>query len=365
MNKKNVFIIISLFTVFLLVSCGDEKPSEGKDIEKVQKIYNKQGMDGFCDYLNKNAYVAVKDSSQNDATPLLIAIKEGELEKARLFIEKGASVNERDSTGKSFFDYAVDSSRKEVMDFAVSKIPVSYWNVTDTEDNLPVVKIIEQNFDFSIIKQCIDLTNDINHFNANCKTLLMYAAQCSFDVQTVKYLLDKGAQIDAKNSNEWTALMYAARYNPNPAVMEDLILRGANSDPNSVGLTVTILASCNPNPGVLLTLLKYKNEINSVADNGKSAIMYACENNQNASVIKMLIDNGADLNAKDLNGKTVREYMSANTSLTTSDMAIAWKTLEENVFADSRDIISDENNETMNSEVSITTNDSTETILEN
>ena len=158
----------------------------------------------------------------------------------------------------------------------------------------------------------------------------MYAAQSNVDVRTVKYLLDKGAKIDVKNSNEWTALMYAARYNPNPAVMEDLILRGANSEPNSVGLSITMLASCNPNPGVLLTLLKYKNEINAVTDKGKTALMYACENNQNANVIKMLIDNGADLNAKDSGGKTVREYMSTNTSLTASDMGVAWKTLEEN-----------------------------------
>ena len=158
----------------------------------------------------------------------------------------------------------------------------------------------------------------------------MYAAQCSFDVRTVKYLLDKGAKIDSKNSNEWSALMYAARYNPNPAVMEDLILRGASSEPNSVGLTITMLAACNPNPGVLLTLLKYKDEINASTDKGKTALMYACENNQNAAVIKMLIDNGADLAEKDSDGKTVREYMSANTSLTASDMGIAWKTLEEN-----------------------------------
>ena len=45
----------------------------------------------------------------------------------------------------------------------------------------------------------------------------------------------------------------------------------------------------------------------------------------------MLIDNGADLSAKDSVGKTVREYMSANTSLSASDMGIAWKTLEENI----------------------------------
>ena len=330
MNRKNIFVFTLMLFSLIFVSCGDKKSPEEKEFAKVQKIYDKKGIDGFCKYLDKNKYIAVKDASKDDATPLLIAIKNGDLEKAKLFLEKGASPEEKDSKGKDLIDYASENSNSEVIDFAVSKMPFFYWNQSDSESNLPFIKIIKNNSNFDIVKKCIDLTNNINPLDKDGKTPLMYAAQCNADVRTTKYLLDKGAKIDSKTNNEWTALMYAARYNPNPAVMEDLILRGASSEPNSVGLTITMLAACNPNPGVLLTLLKYKDEINASTDKGKTALMYACENNQNAAVIKMLIDNGADLAAKDSDGKTVREYMSANTSLTASDMGIAWKTLEEN-----------------------------------
>lgn len=330
MNRKNIFVFTLMLFSLIFVSCGDKKSPEEKEFAKVQKIYDKKGIDGFCKYLDKNKYIAVKDASKDDATPLLIAIKNGDLEKAKLFLEKGASPEEKDSKGKDLIDYASENSNSEVIDFAVSKMPFFYWNQSDSESNLLFIKIIKNNSNFDIVKKCIDLTRDINHADKDGKTPLMYAAQCNADVRTTKYLLDKGAKIDSKTNNEWTALMYAARYNPNPAVMDDLILRGASSEPNSVGLTITMLAACNPNPGVLLTLLKYKDEINASTDKGKTALMYACENNQNAAVIKMLIDNGADLAAKDSDGKTVREYMSANTSLTASDMGIAWKTLEEN-----------------------------------
>lgn len=330
MNTKRYCIIGLLILSVFLISCGNEKTKEEKEFAKVQKIYDKKGIDGFCKYLDKNKYIAVKDASQDDATPLLLAVKAGDLEKAKLFLEKGASPEEKDSKGKDLIDYASENSNSEVIDFAVSKMPFFYWNQSDSESNLPFIKIIKNNSNFDIVKKCIDLTNNINSLDKDGKTPLMYAAQCNADVRTTKYLLDKGAKINSKTNNEWSALMYAARYNPNPAVMEDLILRGASSEPNSVGLTITMLAACNPNPGVLLTLLKYKDEINASTDKGKTALMYACENNQNAAVIKMLIDNGADLAAKDSDGKTVREYMSANTSLTASDMGIAWKTLEEN-----------------------------------
>ena len=362
MNRKNIFIIVLMLAALFLISCGKKKsaqeektpetqevlPSSSKnqnekEFAKAQETYDKKGINGFCKYLEKNSYFAVKDSSLNDATPLLIVVKDGDLEKAKLFLEKGASAEEKDFAGNGLLDYALQSSNPESLAFAIEALPIPSWNVADANGCFPFIKVIVQCSDFAIIQKCIDLTNDINRADKNGKTPLMYAAQCSFDIRTVKYLLDKGSKIDVKNSNEWSALMYAARYNPNPAVMEDLILRGANSEPNSVGLTVTMLASCNPNPGVLMTLLKYKDEINAATDKGKTALMYACENGQNSSVIKMLIDNGANLNAKDSNGKTIREYLSANPSLSTSDIAIAWKSAEETGNTESAEIdLSDE-----------------------
>lgn len=401
MNKKNIFIIVLMLAALFLISCGkkkaaqeeevtetqeilpsssetqnekepknnqgifdkiqnlhnksdNQKVKEEKESEKAQKTYDKaynkaqktydeKGIEKFIEYVEKENYLPVKDSSQDDATPLLIAVKDGDLEKAKLFLEKGASVEEKDSKENGLLDYALQSSNSESLAFAIEALPIPSWNVADANGCFPFIKAIVQRSDFTVIQKCIDLTNDINCADKNGKMPLMYAAQSNVDVRTVKYLLDKGAKIDTKNSNEWSALMYAARYNPNPAVMEDLILRGANSEPNSVGLTVTMLAACNPNPGVLMTLLKYKDEINAATDKGKTALMYACENGQNSSVIKMLIDNGANLNAKDSNGKTIREYLSANPSLSTSDIAIAWKSAEETGNTESAEIdLSDE-----------------------
>lgn len=355
MHKKiyfPIFIVISLFT---LISCGNKKAQNKKtpqenEFTKVQKLYDKKGFERFCKYVEKNNYIPVKDKSFNDATPLLITIKNGDLEKAKLFITKGASLEENDSENHNSIDYALETSDNEIIAFVIKQMPINYWNIPDKEGNLPLIKFFIHNVDYNILKYCLDSTNEINYINPNNKSLLMFASQMSFDVRTVKYLLDKGARINDKNNNEWNAIMYAARYNPNPAVLEDLILRGANTEPNSVGLTITMLAACNPNPGILLTLLKYKNEINAVTNQGKTALMYACENNQPASIIKLLIDNGADLNAKDFEDKTVRDYMSSNSSLSISDIASAWSTAESNLNENVSDIntileSSDENTE--------------------
>lgn len=333
------FVLISIF----LISCGDKASDEEKKFEKIQKIYNEKGLKNFINEVEKERYFSVKNFEKSEATPLLIAIESMDTETAKYFLEKGASVDEKDMYGRDLIDYALKTNDSKTIDFVINSMPPVYWNVENSDSYFPLTKLIENCTDFTYVNRVYELTENKDFIDSNGKTLLMCAAQCSINVQTVKFLLDNGSDIDKKNNNEWTALMYAARYNPNPAVLENLILRGADTQPNSVGLTITMLASCNPNSGVLLTLLQYKNEINCSTAQGKTALMYACENKQDSTIIKMLIDNGADLNAKDLSGKTVREYLSENPSLSTSDIAIAWKSAEETVITDSTEIENSEN----------------------
>lgn len=303
-----LFIFAVFFFVMLCASCGKKKSDEEKTFAKAQKIYAKGGIEEFSRFVKKNAYFAVADNAKDGATPLLLVLQNRDIDRAKLFVERGASADEADGNGKGCVDYALESRDAAAIDYTLSIMPPAYWNSADKDGVLPLVKVLAQCADYSIVKKAIDFTGDILHADKNGKTTLMYAAQCNVDVRATKYLLDKGVEIDARNGNEWSALMYAARYNPNPAVLEDLLLRGADTEPNSVGLTVTMLASCNQNPGVLLTLLKYKNEANAQTDKGKTALMYACENKQDSAVIKMLIDSGADFDVKDVGGKTALMY---------------------------------------------------------
>lgn len=312
-NKSIICFYLFTASMFLLVSCGNKNSAADKDLSKAQAYYDKNGFDKFVKYIEKKDYFPVRDGANDNATPLLVAIKNSDLENAVLFLSKGASLYETDVNGKDALDYALLNNNQNVLEWVVVALPNDYWDKKDASGILPISKIISNSNNTSLIEKIFEQTGNFNEDDGNGKTPLMYAAQSNIDVRLTKYLLDNQAKIDAKNSNEWTAIMYAARYNPNPAVMEDLILRGANREPNSVGLTLTMLASCNPNTGVLLTLFKYDaGEINAQTDKGKTALMYACENQQNTSVLKMLIDNGADVDMKDSDGKTVLMYAVEN-----------------------------------------------------
>lgn len=140
----------------------------------------------------------------------------------------------------------------------------------------------------------------------------MYAAQCNTDVRIIKQLIDQGADLLVANENNWTAIMYAARYNPNPYIFEDLLLRGSNTESNIYGISLLMLAACNPNPGVLLTALRYLGNVNDTTLEGKTALMYACENQQIAEHINLLINNNANINSADNEGKTALMYALEN-----------------------------------------------------
>jgi len=310
--KKN-YIIIAVFTFILLFTSCTKKTEEEKLYIKLEKIYNKKGLKKFTAKVNKTKYLPVKDFQNDNATPLLIAASNNETDFVSIYINNGADIfSEKDDNGKDILDYALKSNNSDCLETIVKLLPHEYWNLSDTKGNLPVIRLFENTNSYFSILEAISQTEDLERKNVNNKSILMYAAQNNIDVRILKMILDKFVDINEKNDNEWTALMYAARYNPNPAILSNLLLRGAHSSPNSVGLTITMLAACNPNPGVLLISLSQLSELNAQTNNGKTALMYACENQQSAESIDLLLNNGADLNIKDKDGKTALIYALEN-----------------------------------------------------
>lgn len=306
MKMKSFFT--TAFGCLLLFACG---VSDEQLLKKAETTYIQYGLKKYERFVNKNHYFAVKNPQKEGMTPLLEAAQTKQLDLIDLFLEKGASVNEVDGRSKDLLDYALAAQDDLFLEAICQRLPQEYWLKKDEKESLPIVKLLCYSDNIDLIKSKIVSTNNPNAADVNGKTLLMYAAQYNSDVRVVKQLMDLSVDRDVKTQNEWTAAMYAARYNPNPLVLQDLLIRGADFQPNSVGVTLTMLAACNPNPGVLLTLCNmqsYPNEINARTAQGKTALMYACENSVDPSVIKILLDHQAKINLKDNQGKTALMY---------------------------------------------------------
>lgn len=317
--KKLFFAVLAALLLF--PSCGgkEEKSSDSskerakqeKAFKKAQEYYDKKGFEKFVEYVADEGYFAVKDSGYHYATPLLIAIAQGQhgVDNIRAFMEKGASLAETDSRGYTGLDYALEYFDEDIAAWAVYNAPDSCW-VNVSAGEYPAMRLIRSCHDYDIIRTALRKTPNINRTSTDSteKNLLMYAAQCNSDVRIIKDLLDKKADINKKNKNEWTALMYAARYNPNPMIADYLLLSGADASPNSAGLTPVMLAASSGHTDVLAAVLKRTDAVNAQTKEGKTAIMYACETQQLIPIIRCLQENFADINLKDQNGKTALMY---------------------------------------------------------
>ena len=312
--KKIIRLIFVVCIILAFLGCRktDSTVTETSDSDNLEKIYYQQGFEAFKEYVSKNKYFIVYDEYERGATPLLLAIRDKDIDTIKLFIDKGASWNERDIDKFDAVDYVLKTFDMDFIEKVFELISANYWEVSSSDGRLPYFRLVSNVNRPDIISKIIKNSTFANYYDSNQKTLLMYAAQVNTEVLVTKLLLDNNADINSKNKNEWTAAMYAARYNPNPLVLEYLILNGADLSPNSVGLTLTMLAACNPNKGVLITLLRYLKEIDAQTDNGKTALMYALENRVDSDIIKILLDEKADVNLSDKDGKTALIYALEN-----------------------------------------------------
>lgn len=331
-----------LFVVLLsITSCKDNSTS------KAEKIYKKNGLESYVEFVESmQTYYSFYDSSNDGATPFLVAIKEGKMDYVSSFIQYGADIyKEQSREGKDIFDYLKEKSSHEAKQF-LEFIPADYWY---SEQNIKRLLDDENNYSmFSTLVEANKFSPDYEIKNG--KTILMYAAQHVTDSRYIELLIKKSTDINKINNNEWNAVMYAARYNPNPAILDYFLKEKANTANNTAGISLTMLASCNPNPGVLLIVPITEEYMQTKTANGKTALMYACENNQALDVIKILctffnenvnatdsegktalmyalktnkdstvciylLESGARVDVADTSGKTVKNYLDSNKSL--------------------------------------------------
>ncbi|KAK3292363.1 ankyrin repeat-containing domain protein [Chaetomium fimeti] len=235
--------------------------------------------------LENKADIGLK--SMHGDTALALACREGMLDIVKLLLKRGVDINDKSAAGISALSHACQRGREAIVRFLVEK-------------------------GADIGSRCDEGWTPLRYRMERCN-------KASKFISIGKFLLDNGADIEARDSHGTSTLAAVARRGNYHAVRW-LLENGADPESqNEYGETPLVQAAIAGSDRSVSALLQAGANVNVTAQDGKSALHLVIAYNQEASLVKQLLDRGVDIEYRDKEGRTAlshaagREGLSAET----------------------------------------------------
>ncbi|WP_341816915.1 ankyrin repeat domain-containing protein [Wolbachia endosymbiont (group A) of Agelastica alni] len=264
---------------------------QGEYNRSLLNAVKKRDISEITDLLNRGADVNVKNNRGD--TPLHLVARNGHLEVVEKLIENGANVNEKDIHGETPLHRAAEKGRLEVVEKLIEN--GANVNEKDIHGETPLHRAAEKGR-LEVVEKLIENGANVNEKGDNENTPLHWAAENGY-LEVIEKLIENGANVNEKGDNENTPLHWAAAKG-RLEVVEKLIEKGANIGvEDKGGKTPFERAEKNQRTEVAKFLATVKD------NDDKTALHYAAEKG-NLDLVRLLIENVADINAKNKDGMT-------------------------------------------------------------
>jgi ankyrin repeat protein len=283
-------------TSFALIEDDLLKAASNGEIEKVRSL------------LNKGANVNAKD--KDGVTAMMWASEKGQTEIVNILLSKGAEVNARENnSGMTALMVAAAEGHTAIVEALLAKgadVNAKDYNLGAT----PLMGAAEYGY-VNIIRTLIAKGADVNAKDKKNRTALMMAST-NGHTSTVQALLLAGADVNVKDTQFGATALMGASANGHAAIVEALLEKGANlNEKSNSGMTTLDIAKSKGESNVVQLLEKAnskKQAVNNTKDNSTIAdpnkdLLDAIKKGD-ANSVKTILDKGADVNAKDENGFT-------------------------------------------------------------
>jgi ankyrin repeat protein len=282
----------------------------------------------FSDHEDKWIVAEVNKGKASKLTPLMLACITENLEVTSCLLDSDADVTMR--TGPSGYTALHYAARNEDPRFTelLIKHNANVNAVLRSSHSTPLLEAAKLQDSAKHLSLLVEAGANVNAFDSDGYTTLHLLAAFSSNADRIKFLLKNGADPNAafcicdlstdvvypdprvgpvyfenvceNYYHNHTPLMVAAGWNKNLDVLKTLLEAGAS-------IRTKLIA----NGYHISNKADEYNYTGSHGKEGKTALMWAAERNQNPEVIKLLIESGADLNATTASGVTPLMFAAA------------------------------------------------------
>ncbi len=228
---------------------------------------------------------------------LLYAVQNGDTAAIQALLDKGADINGRNSNGNAALVLAALMNRLEVVKYLLNRGP--NVNGIGQDGFTPLIAAAQDDRRLPMTKVLLDAGANLNVQDNYGETALERAAN-NGQTETVRLLLERGAQIDIKNKWGGTALTRAIGAG-HVDVVRLLIANGASVNARYSNKATPLIVAAYALSSTIKPSVPYS--ASEKATPRHKANLQAAKRRY-LDIIKMLLDNGANVNAKDADGRT-------------------------------------------------------------
>ncbi len=249
----------------------------------------------------------------NEITMLMHAARRGHTKIVRYLLQKGADINAKDNRGSTALMHSKDIEiTKELIKHGAE------LEVVDRYGKNALIMAVERH-KFELVKLLI-LSGASVDSNRDNNTPLTYALSKGYK-EIFLYLLDKGANIDAKLKRGYqgsiTVLHKASRMGK-IVYVEALLKKGAKVNASIedgtgdwAGYNALLFAAYRGNINIVKLLINNGANVNSKNSSGQTPLIIASSLGHR-EVVQYLLEKNATINIRDRNGKTALRYTKTN-----------------------------------------------------
>lgn len=251
-----------------------------------------------------DVHVAARGRSR---APLVAAADTGQDAIIRLLLAHHADVDVRDAAGRTALAAAAARGHTRIVErLAEAGATV---DAPDAERSTALVHAVAGGH-LTTAVLLVELGADVNHRNRRGATP-MSIAQAARDADLIAAVTTGSADLDAVGPDGASMLMRAIKDRNDPAA-ERLILAGADVNlPDRDGVTALMLATMRGRHRLVEMLLDHGSDVNAVSQRHTTAVEHAARHARDVTLLRALIDRGADLDLKAGNSTAGRRALVA------------------------------------------------------